>query len=89
MDTVENVLTERRLANLRMKPIREKDFVNYLSRCVRTYTENNIKFREFTEKVTSLSARREAQKRILNGEPAVKKGKKGKKKAKGKKKSKR
>jgi hypothetical protein len=81
--TIRSVVTNRRVAMLRNRPLTSTDFIDNLSLQVLTYKDDDETYRAFTKAVTKLDERRSAVERQIAGETD---GKKDDKKKGGKKK---
>jgi len=80
------VLTTRRVAMLRLRPLSNLDFIDNLSFQDVTYLDDKITFMEFTKVITGLQDRRKKIENIVAGDVGDKKGDKKKNAGKGKKK---
>jgi hypothetical protein len=79
--TVRIVITPRRVAMVRLRPLSNYDFIDNLSFQDVNYQDDKATFMEFTRVITGLSDRRKKVESIISGEPIGGKGdKKGKKK---------
>ena len=86
LHAAKRTLNTRRIERADKRPFAEGEFLSALSRCPRTYGDDNVKFRNFTAVVTGLKLRRDKLKAALAGdEGGDGKGKKGKGKKKKKK----
>eukprot|EP01038_Epipyxis_sp_PR26KG_P004068 gene4068-5812_t len=74
------VLTSRRVAMLRLRPISNIDFIDNLSYQIVSYTDDKIAFMEFTKVITGLIDRRKKIEAIISGDTGGGGGKKGDKK---------
>ena len=77
--TVRIVITPRRVAMVRLRPLSNYDFIDNLSFQDVNYLDDKTTFMEFTRVITGLADRRKKVEAIVSGEPIG--GKKGDKKA--------
>ena len=86
LHAAKRTLNTRRVERAEKRPFAESEFLSALSRCPRTYGDDNVKFRNFTAVITGLKLRRDKLKAALAGDDGGdgkgKKGGKGKKKKK-------
>lgn len=81
--TVRIVITPRRVAMVRLRPLSNYDFIDHLSFQDVNYQDDKATFLEFTRVITGLADRRKKVEQLISGEPGGgkgdKKGGKGKK----------
>jgi hypothetical protein len=80
--TVRIVITPRRVAMVRLRPLSNYDFIDNLSFQDVNYQDDKATFMEFTRVITGLADRRKKVEAIVSGEPIGGKGDKKKKPAK-------
>jgi hypothetical protein len=89
--SIKKVLTERRKANLKRRPLQIKEFIGPLSNTYSACTAEYAEYQKITYDMTGMKKIRDEEKKKLEeaeGGDKKKKDKKGKKKGKGKKKKK-
>ena len=75
--TVRSIVTSRRVAMLKHRPLQNNDFLDNLAQQVVNYQDDKAMYMDFTRVITGLNDRRKKIEAIISGDTGEKKGKKG------------